>query len=64
MMAWGMARKLAGAAREEARTLAATLAPGHPVGEAHLTGKTGEGGEVKDRKLENLEKEIEEKRRG
>ena len=58
----GVARKLAGDVGEGAKDLAATLAPGHAVGEAHLTGKPGEGTKVEDEKLEKLGKEIEEKR--
>jgi len=63
MMAWGLARKLAGDVGESAKDLAATLAPGHAVGEAHLTGKPGEGARVEDEKLEKLGREIEEKRK-
>ena len=53
---------LAGDVGEGAKDLAATLAPGHAVGEAHLTGKPGEGTKVEDEELEKLGKEIEEKR--
>lgn len=62
MMAVGLARKLAGDVGEGAKDLAATLAPGPLAGEAHLTGKPGEGTKLEDEKLEKLGKEIEEKR--
>ena len=62
MMAYGLARKVLGLAGAGAMDLASTMAPGHAVGEAHLTGKPGEGTKVEDEKLEKLGKEIEEKR--
>jgi len=64
MMAWGLARKLVGAAGHEARELAATLAPGQAVGEAHLTGKPGEGAQAEGKEIDALEREIREKREG
>ncbi len=62
MMVVGLARKLAGDVGEGAKDLAATLVPGPVAGEAHLTGKPGEGTKLEDEKLEKLGKEIEEKR--
>jgi hypothetical protein len=65
VLAYGLARKALGAARETAIDLAATVAPGHhAVGEAHLTGKPGEGTAVHDAETEQLEKEIAERREG
>jgi hypothetical protein len=65
-LAVGIARKLAGGVKEGAADLAANLVPGPLPGEAHLTGKPGEakdGTPAKaDPALENLEKEIGEKR--
>jgi len=58
MMVYGLARKAAGGAGEAARDLAATMAPGHAVGEAHLTGKPGEGEPVEPGELEELGSEI------
>jgi len=58
MMVYGLARKAAGGAGEAARDLAATMAPGHAVGEAHLTGKPGEGGPVEGGEMKDLESEI------
>jgi len=61
--AYGLAKKGLGLAREGARDLAADLAtPPHAVGEAHLTGKPGDGKAVQDPEIEELEKEIREKR--
>lgn len=68
MMLLGLAKKVAGAAGAGARELAATMAPGHAVGEAHLTGKPGEaarpgqGPAPRDPEIEDLEKEIRERR--
>lgn len=60
---YGLARKGAALAGQGARDLAADLAtPPHAVGEAHLTGKPGEGEELRDPEIEDLEKEIREKR--
>lgn len=60
---YGLARKGLGLAGESARDLAADLAtPPHAVGEAHLTGKPGEGKEIQDPEIAELEKEIREKR--
>jgi len=60
---YGLAKKGLGLARESARDLAADLAtPPHAVGEAHLTGKPGEGKEIQDREIEELSREIREKR--
>lgn len=67
-MLWGLARKAAGAAGEGARELAATMAHGPAVGEAHLTGKpgeppaAGEGPAPRDPEIEDLEREIRERR--
>lgn len=64
-MVIGLARKALGAAGQGAEELAATLAPGHAVGEAHLTGKAprpGEGPAPRDPEVEDLEKEIRERR--
>jgi hypothetical protein len=58
MMVYGLARKAAGAAGDTAKDLAATMAPGHAVGEAHLTGKPGEGEPVEGSDMEDLEAEI------
>jgi hypothetical protein len=64
-VASAIARAVGGRVKEGAADLAANLAPGPVPGEAHLTGKAGaEAGEaVKDAKLEELEKEIGERRR-
>ena len=60
---YGLARKGLGLAGEGARGLAADLAaPPHAVGEAHLTGKPGEGEKLRDPEIERLEQEIQEKR--
>jgi hypothetical protein len=70
MMVLGLAKKVAGVAGQGAEELAATLAPGHAVGEAHLTGKRGEapkpgeGPAPRDPEVEDLEKEIRERREG
>jgi hypothetical protein len=64
LLVYGLARKAFGAAREGAIDLAATMAPGHAVGEAHLTGKPGEGSELHDAEAEKLEKEIASRREG
>ncbi len=62
-LAYGLAKKGLGLAGEGARDIAADLAtPPHAVGEAHLTGKPGEGKELRDPEIEELEKEIREKR--
>jgi len=57
-MAAALARRAAGAAGRGARDLAATVAAGHAVGEAHLTGKRGKGEPLRSRKIEDLEKEV------
>jgi len=57
-MVYGLARKLMGAAGQGAEQLAATMAPGPLPGEAHLTGKPGEGEPVEGTDLEDLEAEI------
>jgi hypothetical protein len=62
MAAWGLARRLVSAAGAGARDLAASMPPAHAVGEAHLTGKPGEGGPVTDEKIEKLEATIQEHR--
>jgi hypothetical protein len=64
VLAYGLVRKALGAAGKGALDLAATMAPGHAVGEAHLTGKPGEGTEVADAETEKLEKEIASRREG
>ena len=62
-LAYGLAKKGLGMASAGAKDLAADLAtPPHAVGEAHLTGKPGEGQELRDPQVEELEKEIREKR--
>jgi hypothetical protein len=65
-LAWGVARKLAGGVKEGAAGLAANLAPAPVPGEAHLTGKPGEGAPASDAAkepaLDELGKAIEAKR--
>jgi hypothetical protein len=58
LMVYGLVRKAAGAAGETAKDLAASVAPGHAVGEAHLSGKPGEGAPAEGSHLEGLEAEI------
>jgi len=60
---WAIARMVAGITGEGARELAGELAvPPPAVGAAHLTGKPGEGEELRDAELEQLESEIRERR--
>lgn len=62
-VACAIGRAVGGRVKEGATELAANLAPGPVAGEAHLTGKPGEGGEgAKDAKLDELAKEIGERR--
>lgn len=58
MMAYGLARKVLGLAGAGAMDLASTMAPGHAVGEAHLTGKPAEGEKLPDPEAAELEVEI------
>ena len=63
-MACAIGRAIGGRVRESATELAASLTPGALPGEAHLTGKPGEGGEpAKSAELERLEKEVVERRK-
>jgi hypothetical protein len=62
MLAWSLARRVVSAAGAGARDLAAAMPPPHAVGEAHLTGKPGEGKPVSDAKIEALDAEIQERR--
>jgi hypothetical protein len=57
-MAYGLARKVLGAAGQGAGELASTMAPGPLPGEAHLTGQPGEGEPVEGSDLKDLEAEI------
>jgi hypothetical protein len=64
-LAYGLAKKGLGLAGSTAKDLAAGLAtPPHAVGEAHLTGKPGPGEELRDPAIEDLEREIRERRQG
>src|SRR5574341_1544889 len=70
LVAYAAAMKVAALARGGAADLAATITPGWRPGEAHLTGKPGEGDKdlprehgVGDQALEALRKEISEKRK-
>lgn len=69
LLAYAIARKLAGAARTGARELGATLAPELRPGEAYLTGKAekdeGEGAppNAPDADLDALQKDVEDARR-
>jgi hypothetical protein len=65
--AYAISRKLTSRARAGAKEIAATMAPGWAPGEAHLTGKPPEAGAgdappPQDPKIQELEKEIGEKR--
>jgi hypothetical protein len=66
LLAHAVVRRLAGGVRKGADELASTLTPGWRPGESHFTGKPGEDlprTESKvTREIEELEKEIEEKR--
>ncbi len=62
-MAVGLARRATGAAWRGARDLAATVGAGQATGEAHLAGGRGKGEPVRDRKIEELEKEVGRRRR-
>jgi len=57
-MAVGLVRRVAGATGRGVRDLAATVAAGQAVGEAHLTGKRGKGQPVRRREIEDLENEV------
>lgn len=64
--AYAIGRKLTHRARAGAKEIAATVAPGWAPGEAHLTGerpKEGSGEAPADERMENLEKEIDAKRK-
>ena len=62
MPAYALGKKLAGAGRQAAENVAATMTPGWQPGEAYLAGKPGEKAATEERHLEKLEKEIAEKR--
>lgn len=66
LLAHAVVRRLAGGMRKGADELASTVTPGWRPGEAHFTGKLGDGlpgAESKvTREIEELEKEISEKR--
>ena len=67
--AYAIGRKLTGRARAGAKEIAATVAPGWSPGEAHLTGEppmpgAGEAPPAQDERMQELEKEIAEKRNG
>ncbi len=60
---YALGKKIAGAGRQAAENVAATMTPGWQPGEAYLAGKPGEKKAVKEEKhLEELQKEIEERR--
>jgi hypothetical protein len=68
MTAHAAVRPLANVFRKGAEDLAATVTPGWAPGEAHMTGKrpeekTAEGAPAPDAKIDELAKEIEEKRK-
>jgi hypothetical protein len=68
MLANAIAKNLLGHAERGAADLAATMTPGWQPGEAHLTGKRpGDKGEgeaaATDEKIEELAREVEEKRK-
>ncbi len=65
---YAIVRKLAGGAKKGAEELAATVTPGWVPGEAHMTGKRpeerpAEGAPAADARIDELAKEIEEKRK-
>jgi hypothetical protein len=67
MLANSIAKRLLGHAERGAADLAATMTPGWAPGEAHMTGKRPDekaagGAPAADEKIDELAKEIEEKR--
>lgn len=65
--AYALGRKLTSRARAGAKEIAATVAPSWAPGEAHLTGEpprtgSGDAAPAQDERMQQLEREIEEKR--
>jgi hypothetical protein len=63
LMVYGLFRKAAGVAGETAKDLAASVTPGHAVGEAYLGGKPGEGPPAGASDLGTLEEEVHQARK-